>query len=72
MATLKTASLETAKRLVIKIGSAILVDSQTGHLRQDWLESLGNDIAALKAEDKDIVIVSSGAIALGRARLGLL
>ena len=72
MATLKTTSLKTAKRLVIKIGSAILVDSKTGHLRQDWLESLGNDIAALKAEDKDIVIVSSGAIALGRARLGLL
>jgi glutamate 5-kinase len=72
MATLETGSLDTTKRLVIKIGSAILVDSETGHLRQDWLEGLSQDIAALKSENKDIVIVSSGAIALGRARLGLL
>lgn len=66
------ATLESAKRLVIKIGSAILVDAETGQLRQDWLESLGDDIAALKSAGKDIVIVSSGAIALGRVRLGLL
>jgi len=66
------AALETAKRLIIKIGSAILVDSETGQLREDWLESLSDDIAALKANGKEIVIVSSGAIALGRARLGLL
>lgn len=70
MATLD--SLSTSKRLIIKIGSAILVDPQTGQLRVDWLESLGRDITALKAHGKDIVIVSSGAIALGRARLGLL
>ena len=72
MATLETATLDTAKRLVLKIGSAILVNSETGQLREDWLESLGADIAASKANGTDIVIVSSGAIALGRARLGLL
>jgi len=66
------ATLETAKRLVIKIGSAILVDAETGQLRENWLESLGDDIADLKASGINIVIVSSGAIALGRARLGLL
>lgn len=71
MATLDTASLKTAKRLVIKIGSAILIDSETGQLRGDWLESLCADIARLKESGKDIVIVSSGAIALGRTRLVL-
>jgi glutamate 5-kinase len=71
MATLETASLKTARRLVIKIGSAILIDSETGQLRGDWLESLSANIARLKESGKDIVIVSSGAIALGRTRLGL-
>ena len=66
------ATLETSHRLVIKIGSAILVNSETGALRQDWLESLAQDISELKQAGKDVVIVSSGAIALGRARLGLL
>lgn len=65
------AALESAKRLIIKIGSAILVEAKTGRLREDWLDSLCQDIAALKSEGRDIVIVSSGAIALGRARLGL-
>ena len=66
------AALDTSKRLVIKIGSAILIDSETGQLRAEWLKSLSDDIAALKSKEKDIIIVSSGAIALGRARLNLL
>jgi len=66
------AALDATQRLVIKIGSAILIDSETGQLRENWLESLSSDIALLKSDGKDIVIVSSGAIALGRARLGLL
>ena len=57
-----------SKRVVIKIGSALLVDSENGALNQDWLTALCADIAALDAE---IIIVSSGAIALGRSRLGL-
>ncbi len=72
MATLETAALDTSKCLVIKIGSAILIDATTGQLREAWLESLGDDIASLKSKGINIVIVSSGAIALGRARLGLL
>jgi glutamate 5-kinase len=55
--------------LVIKIGSAILVDGQTQALRKDWLDALASDLAALK--DKRIILVSSGAIALGRQRLNL-
>ncbi|MBT8410063.1 MAG: glutamate 5-kinase [Alphaproteobacteria bacterium] len=65
------ASLSTYKRLVIKIGSALLVDSATGKLRTDWLCALAADVAALKARGQDIVLVSSGSIALGRGALGL-
>ncbi|QYO76691.1 glutamate 5-kinase [Devosia salina] len=58
------------RRITIKIGSALLVD-KAGRLRAQWLAGLAEDIAALKAEGRDIVIVSSGAIALGRGLLGL-
>jgi len=61
----------SAKRLVIKIGSSLLVDAASGTLRQAWLEALADDIAALKAEGKEVVVVSSGAIALGRNALKL-
>ncbi len=60
-----------AKRIVIKIGSSLLVDSTSGALKADWLSSLADDIAALKAEGKEIIVVSSGAIALGRNVLKL-
>jgi glutamate 5-kinase len=60
-----------AKRVVIKIGSALLVDRTTGRLRATWLNSLADDVAALAAEGKDVILVSSGAIALGRHALGL-
>jgi glutamate 5-kinase len=66
-----TAALSHARRIVVKVGSALLVDSQTGQLKRDWLESLAGDIAALKGEKKEIVVVSSGAIALGRRQLKL-
>ncbi len=62
--------LATYKRLTIKIGSALLVD-KAGKLRAEWLAALAEDIAALKADGREIVIVSSGAIALGRGLLGL-
>ena len=55
--------------IVVKIGSAILVDGQTQALREDWLAALASNLAALK--DKRIILVSSGAIALGRQRLNL-
>jgi len=59
------------RRLVIKIGSALLVDGKSGKLRAEWLAALAEDIALLKKEGRDVVIVSSGAIALGRRILGL-
>jgi len=55
--------------IVIKIGSAILVDEKTHALRKDWLEALATDLSAMT--DQQIVLVSSGAIALGRQRLEL-
>ena len=63
-------ALAPYKRLTIKIGSALLVD-KTGKLRATWLADLAADIAALKAGGREVVIVSSGAIALGRGLLGL-
>ena len=63
-------TLREAKRIVIKIGSALLVDTSSHTLKQAWLESLIYDIADLKAKGKDVLIVSSGSIALGRHILG--
>ncbi len=63
------ASLSTAKRIVVKVGSALLVDG--GALRMGWLTSLAEDVAALKARGQDVILVSSGSIALGRGALGL-
>jgi glutamate 5-kinase len=65
------AALTDAKRLVVKIGSALLVDNETGALRQDWLTSLAADVARIRARGTDVIIVSSGSIALGRGILGL-
>ena len=64
-------ALAPYRRLTIKIGSALLVDGQTGKLRAAWLKGLAADIASLKAEGRDVVIVSSGAISLGRRLLKL-
>jgi len=65
------ANIAKYHRLIIKIGSAILVNAQTGQLRQDWLDALSRDIAALHQSGTQIILVSSGAIALGRQRLSL-
>lgn len=62
---------KNARRVAVKIGSALLADQETGALKAEWLASLGEDVAALKAEGKEVIIVSSGAIALGRRVLGL-
>lgn len=71
MASLTSHPFETAKRIVVKIGSALLVDRETGALRADWLASLVADVADLKARGAEVVLVSSGSIALGRGLLGL-
>jgi len=65
------ATVKDAKRLVIKIGSALLVDRMTGALRAEWLASLAWDVARLRARGTDVILVSSGSIALGRGVLGL-
>ncbi|MGD0144303.1 MAG: glutamate 5-kinase [Rhizomicrobium sp.] len=61
--------LAHARRVVVKIGSALLVDSDA--LRRDWLKSLCADVTALRRDGKDVILVSSGAIALGRRALKL-
>ena len=63
-------ALGVARRLIVKVGSAILTDEH-GAVRGQWLSSLCADLAALRGEKRDIVVVTSGAIALGRRRLGL-
>jgi glutamate 5-kinase len=60
-----------ARRIVVKIGSALLVDKDTGRLRATWLSSLADDVAALMETGKQVVVVSSGAIALGRHMMTL-
>ncbi len=63
--------LTNAKRVVIKIGSALLVDSDTGELRKRWLVALAEDVAEMRARGQEVLIVSSGSIAMGRTVLGL-
>ena len=65
------AALSKARRIVVKIGSALLVDPAAGGLKADWLVSLAEDVARMKARGQDVVLVSSGSIALGRGVLGL-
>ena len=65
------ATLNDARRVVVKIGSALLVDRETGALRSGWLTALADDVAHLRASGSDVILVSSGSIALGRAALGL-
>jgi glutamate 5-kinase len=72
MAPLSSAELlGRARRLVVKIGSALLVDQASGGLRADWLGGLAADVAVARGQGRDVVLVSSGAIALGRRVLGL-
>lgn len=70
-ATQLAARLTGARRVVIKIGSALLVDRAAGQLRAHWLAGLAQDVARMRARGQEVVIVSSGAIALGRHLLGL-
>jgi glutamate 5-kinase len=72
--TAKTPSalpLVKARRIVIKVGSALLVDAASGRLNRAWLETLAADVGGLRARGQEVLLVSSGAIALGRRQLGL-
>ena len=66
-----TRSIAGVKRLVVKIGSLLLVDPASGRLRTEWLEALAEDLARVRARGQEAVVVSSGAIALGRGLIGL-
>ncbi len=63
--------LADARRIVLKIGSALFVDQDSGALHRSWLEALCADVAAMHANGQEVIIVSSGAIALGASRLGV-
>jgi glutamate 5-kinase len=60
-----------ARRIVVKVGSALLVDQETGRLNRAWLETLVEDLLRLRKRGQQVILVSSGAIALGRRHLGL-
>jgi len=62
---------KSLNRVVIKIGSALLVNENTGKIASDWLSGIAADVARLKMQGKDVILVSSGSIALGRKILGL-
>jgi glutamate 5-kinase len=63
--------LATARRIVVKVGSALLVDAKTGRLNRSWLQTLIEDLLRLRRRGAQVILVSSGAIALGRRHLNL-
>ena len=63
--------LDKSKRLIIKIGSTLLVDENSGKIRSNWLSGLAKEIASLKSQGISVAVVSSGAIAVGRSHLRL-
>ncbi|SMH54348.1 glutamate 5-kinase [Azospirillum agricola] len=64
-------TLLDSRRLVVKIGSALLVDGETRRIRREWLDALADDVAACRKRGQEVVIVTSGAVACGREHLGL-
>jgi len=64
-------SLKNFRRIVVKVGSSLLIDSNAGEVRTSWLAALAADLAKLHGEGRELLIVSSGSIALGRSRLKL-
>lgn len=63
--------IAAAKRLVVKIGSALLAEENSGRVHAGWLNGLADDLAAARQRGQEVIVVSSGAIAVGRHRLGL-
>jgi glutamate 5-kinase len=66
-----TSPLLQARRIVVKVGSALLVDPETGRINRAWLETLIEDLLRVRKRGQQVILVSSGAIALGRRQLGL-
>lgn len=71
MSALLEPGLASARRLIVKIGSALLVDAALGDIRRPWLDALADDLAVLRARGVEVVVVTSGAVAVGRQHLGL-
>src|SRR6516162_4584855 len=67
----KIPALAEFRRIVVKVGSSLLIDAEAGRVKQGWLASLVEDVARFHGERRDLLVVSSGAIALGRAVLKL-
>lgn len=63
--------IDAAKRIVIKIGSVLVADPDTGAVYQEWLASIAEDISVLHKQGKQVLLVTSGAIALGRKSIGI-
>ncbi len=66
-----TKLINKSKKIVIKVGSSLIVDNDSGHIKSDWFDFFAKDLKSLKDDNKKILIVSSGAISLGRKQLGL-
>ena len=63
-------ALASARRIVVKIGSSLLIDPASRRVAEGWLGALAGELAALRGEGREVIVVSSGSIALGRGRLG--
>ncbi|HUK61374.1 MAG TPA: glutamate 5-kinase [Stellaceae bacterium] len=66
-----TETLASSRRLIVKIGSALLVDDATGDLKHGWLDALVADLAQCRGRGQEVLVVTSGAVAVGRRHLGL-
>ena len=69
--TKKLPAIADFRRIVVKIGSSLLVDAEAGRVKEAWLASLVADVAKLHKDEREVLIVSSGSIALGRSILKL-
>src|SRR6185437_1893108 len=69
--TPSSSPLDGARRVAVKVGSALLTNAETGRINRAWLESLIEYLLRLRRRGQQVILVSSGAIALGRRQLGL-
>src|SRR3954464_4700902 len=69
--SVKVPALADFRRVVVKVGSPLIVDAEAGRVKEDWLASLADDLAKLHRDKRDVLVVSAGAISLGRAVLKL-
>ena len=68
---MSTPSLDSFRRIVVKVGSSLLVEPREAAVKLNWLERLADDLLALHRRGAEVLVVSSGSVALGRSVLGL-